>query len=76
MLLYAPMISADGKPLTREQTLQIRQNSSRGLSSDQIAEGVKSNRQARLSEENRQELGSTSNGATNLTATLSKPVAS
>lgn len=76
MLLYAPMIDANGQPLTREQTLQIRRDSSRGLSSDQIAEGVKRNRQARLSEENRQALGSTSNGSTNLTSALSKPVAS
>jgi hypothetical protein len=70
------MLSADGKPLTREQTLQIRQNSSRGLSSAQIDAQMQANRQARLSEENRQALGSTSNGATNLTTAPSKPVAS
>jgi hypothetical protein len=45
------MISAIGQLLTREQTLQIRRDSSRGLSSEQIAEGVLRNRQARLSME-------------------------
>jgi hypothetical protein len=69
------MISADGKPLTREQTLQIRRDSSKGLSSKQTREGIARNRLSRLSEENRQALGSTSNGSANLTSALSKPVA-
>jgi hypothetical protein len=50
------MLSANGQPLTREQTLQIRLNSSRGLSSEQIEAGVKRNRQARLSKETEQPL--------------------
>ncbi|MBV6500099.1 MAG: hypothetical protein CJBNEKGG_02567 [Prosthecobacter sp.] len=45
------MISATGQPLTREQVLQIRLDSSRGLSSKQIGEGIAQNRLSRLSKE-------------------------
>ena len=63
MVMFLPMIDANGQPLTREQTLQIRRNSSRGLSAEQIGEGVKRNRQARLSTETEQPLPRNTNAS-------------
>ena len=49
--MLRPMISATGQPLTHEQILQIRLDSSRGLSSKQIGERIAQNRLSRLSKE-------------------------
>jgi hypothetical protein len=56
MVNLKTMISATGQLLKREQTLEIRRDSSRGMSSEQIGASILRNRQARLSKETEQPL--------------------